>query len=110
MTFTAAAYRTGIGRIVDTLSERKLATLSGDDLENRIFELPCREVAALWQRVIEIYGPALGDEVAVLHVGIWRTMEGRGAETDATALVVARRGATVHRGRSAGCRQGGGPP
>ena len=61
-------------------------------------------------RIIEIYGPALGDEVAVLHVGIWRTMEGRGAETDATALVVARRGATVHRGRSAGCRQGGGPP
>lgn len=73
---TGAVYWTGIGRIVYALSEKKLATLTGDDPENPTFDLPCREVAARGQRVIEIHGPALEDEAAAPHLGFWQPTEG----------------------------------
>jgi len=73
---TGAVYWTGIGRIVYALSEKKLATLTGDDPENPTFDLPCRKVAARGQRVIEIHGPALEDEAAAPHLGFWRPTEG----------------------------------
>lgn len=68
---TGAAYWTGIGRIVYALSEKRLATLTGDDPENPTMDLPCREVAARGQRPVTILGPLLEDEAAAPHIGFW---------------------------------------
>lgn len=68
---TGAVYWTGIGRIVYALSERRLLGLTGDNPENPTFALPCREVIAHGQRHIEVHGPLLEDEAAVVHEGFW---------------------------------------
>lgn len=68
---TGAVYWTGIGRIVYALSEKRLATLTGDDPENPTMDLPCREVAARGQRPVEIVGPLLEDEAAEAHADFW---------------------------------------
>jgi len=67
-----AIYWTGIGRVVYALSEERLLGLTGDNPENPTFALPCREVFARGQRVIEVYGPVLEDEAAAAHAGFWR--------------------------------------
>ncbi|MQY20174.1 nucleoside deaminase [Nocardia macrotermitis] len=66
-----AIYWTGIGRVVYALSEEKLLGLTGDNPENPTFALPCREVFARGQRVVEVHGPMLEDEAADVHVGFW---------------------------------------
>ena len=67
-----AIYWTGIGRVVFGLSERRLKTLTGDHPENPTLDLPCRTVFAAGQRRIDVIGPLLEDEAAVLHAGVWR--------------------------------------
>jgi len=66
-----AAYWTGIDRVVYALSERRLLELTGAHPENPTFSLPCREVFARGQRLVEVVGPLLEDEAAVAHEGFW---------------------------------------
>lgn len=68
---SGAAYWTGIDRVVYALSEYRLLTLTGDHPENPTFSLPCREVFARGQRTIEVSGPHLEDEAAIVHEGFW---------------------------------------
>ncbi|MBD9500670.1 deaminase [Pseudomonas sp. BGr12] len=68
---SGAIYWTGIGRVVYALSEHSLLGLTGAHPENPTFSLPCREVFARGQRVIDVHGPMLEDEAATAHVGFW---------------------------------------
>jgi tRNA(Arg) A34 adenosine deaminase TadA len=66
-----AIYWSGIGRVVYALSEARLLTLTGNHPENPTLSLPCREVLVRGQRQIEVVGPMLEDEAAVVHEGFW---------------------------------------
>lgn len=66
-----AVYWTGIGRVVYALSEHALLGLTGAQPENPTFVLPCREVFARGQRVVQVHGPVLEDEAAQAHRGFW---------------------------------------
>ena len=66
-----AVYWTGIGRVVYALSEHALLGLTGAHPENPTFALPCREVFARGQRVVQVHGPVLEDEAARAHRGFW---------------------------------------
>ena len=66
-----AIYWAGIGRVVFGLSERRLKTITGDHVENPTLDLPCRTVFAAGQRRVEVIGPLLEEEAAVLHAGVW---------------------------------------
>lgn len=68
---SGAIYWTGIGRVVYALSEHSLLGLTGAHPENPTFSLPCREVFARGQRVIDVHGPLLENEAAVAHEGFW---------------------------------------
>lgn len=68
---SGAVYWTGIDRVVYALSEHRLLELTGDHPENPTFSLPCREVFARGQRTIEVEGPHLEDEGAVVHENFW---------------------------------------
>ena len=66
-----AAYWAGIGRVVYALSEHDLKQLTGDHPENPTLDLPCRQVFAAGQRRVEVIGPLLSGEAALLHEGAW---------------------------------------
>ncbi len=66
-----AVYWTGIGRVVYALSEHALLGLTGAHPENPTFSLPCREVFARGQRIVQVHGPVLEDEAARAHHGFW---------------------------------------
>jgi tRNA(Arg) A34 adenosine deaminase TadA len=66
-----AIYWAGIGRVVYGLSEARLLALTGDHPQNPTLSLPCREVFARGQRAIEVVGPLVEDEAAVVHAGFW---------------------------------------
>ena len=66
-----AIYWCGIGRVVYGLSEARLLELTGSHPENPTLSLPCREVFARGQRMVEVIGPALEDEAAAVHAGFW---------------------------------------
>jgi len=68
---SGAIYWAGIGRVVFGLTERRLKTMTGNHDENPTMDLPCRTVFAAGQRPVEVIGPLLEDEAAVLHVGAW---------------------------------------
>ncbi|MBX3638798.1 MAG: nucleoside deaminase [Rubrivivax sp.] len=67
-------YWAHIGRLVYGLSERDLLALTGDHPENPTLDLPCREVFARGQKVVQVIGPvpALAGEIAALHRDFWR--------------------------------------
>jgi tRNA(Arg) A34 adenosine deaminase TadA len=67
-----AIYWSGIGRVVYALSEERLLQLTGNHAENPTLALPCREVFARGQRVIEVVGPMMQDEAALPHKDFWR--------------------------------------
>jgi tRNA(Arg) A34 adenosine deaminase TadA len=67
-----AIYWSGIGRLVYGQSEKDLKRLTGDHAENPTLDLPCREVFAAGQRVVEVVGPMLEDESAALQKDFWR--------------------------------------
>jgi tRNA(Arg) A34 adenosine deaminase TadA len=67
-----AIYWAGIGRVVYGLTEHRLKQLTGDHPENPTLDLPCRAVFATGQRKVEVVGPLLEDEAAMLHEGAWR--------------------------------------
>jgi tRNA(Arg) A34 adenosine deaminase TadA len=66
-----AIYWAGIGRLVYSLSERRLKKLTGNHAENPTLHLPCRKVFAAGQRKTEVVGPLIEDEGAALHAGAW---------------------------------------
>jgi tRNA(Arg) A34 adenosine deaminase TadA len=67
-----AIYWAGIGRVVYGLSEHRLKAITGAHLENPTLDLPCRTVFAAGRRQVEVIGPLLEDEAAVLHEDFWR--------------------------------------
>lgn len=67
-----AAYWAGIGRVVYGLSEHRLKQITGDHPENPTLDLPCRAVFASGQRPVEVIGPLLEDEGAVIHETFWQ--------------------------------------
>jgi tRNA(Arg) A34 adenosine deaminase TadA len=69
---SGAVYWNGIARLVFALSERRLLTMTGHKPENPTLSLPCREVFARGQRIIEVIGPLLEDEASAVHAGFWR--------------------------------------
>ena len=68
---SGAAYWAGIGRVVYGLSEHRLKSITGSHPENPTLDLPCRVVFAAGQRPVEVVGPMLEDEAALVHLGAW---------------------------------------
>jgi tRNA(Arg) A34 adenosine deaminase TadA len=66
-----AIYWTGLKRVVYGLSEHALKGITGNHPENPTLDLPCRTVFAAGQRQVEVIGPMLEDEAAVVHEGVW---------------------------------------
>ena len=66
-----ASYWTGVGRVVYGLSERRLKQITGNHPENPTLDLPCRTVYESGQRQVEVIGPLLEDEAAVVHENFW---------------------------------------
>ncbi|MBB3933241.1 tRNA(Arg) A34 adenosine deaminase TadA [Kaistia hirudinis] len=66
-----AAYWVGLGRLVYGLSEKRLKTITGNHPENPTLDLPCETVFAAGQRRIEVAGPMLEDEAAIVHETFW---------------------------------------
>ncbi|WP_244709868.1 nucleoside deaminase [Rhizobium cremeum] len=66
-----SVYWTGVGRVVHGMSEKALKDLIGPDPENLTMDLPCRTVFASGQRCVEVVGPLLEEESAVVHEGFW---------------------------------------
>jgi tRNA(Arg) A34 adenosine deaminase TadA len=66
-------YWAGIGRVVYALSEHKMRGIIGPHPDNLTLDLPCRDVFATGQRVVEVVGPLLEDdpEAVGLHDGVW---------------------------------------
>ena len=66
-----AIYWTGLKRLVYGMSEHQLKRITGNHPENPTLDLPCRVVFASGQRQVEVIGPMLEDEAAVVHAGAW---------------------------------------
>ena len=68
---SGAIYWTGLRRVVYGMSEQQLKEMTGNHPENPTLDLPCRVVFAAGQRQVEVIGPMLEDEAALVHVGVW---------------------------------------
>lgn len=66
-----AVYWAGVGRVVHGMSEKALKDLIGPDPENLTMDLPCTTVFAAGQRPVEVVGPLLSEESALVHEGFW---------------------------------------
>ena len=66
-----AIYWTGLKRVVFGLTEKDLKKITGNHPENPTLDLPCRVVFAAGQRQVEVIGPMLEEEAAVVHEGVW---------------------------------------
>jgi tRNA(Arg) A34 adenosine deaminase TadA len=67
-------YWAHIGRLVYGMGERRLREFTGDHPENPTLDLPCRDVFASGQKVIEVVGPLLEveHEIAEAHRRFWQ--------------------------------------
>jgi tRNA(Arg) A34 adenosine deaminase TadA len=70
-----AIYWAGIGQVVFGQTEKSLKVATGNHPENPTLDLPCRTVFAAGQRSIEVIGPLLEQEAAVLQDDFWRGRE-----------------------------------
>ena len=52
-----AIYWGNLGRVVYAMSEKDLLALTGSDVQNPTFDLPCRDVFARGQKDIKVIGP-----------------------------------------------------
>ena len=68
---SGAIYWSGVSRVVYGMSEEGLAAITGGDAENPTMNLPARTVLNSGQRKIEVIGPLIMDEAAVVHEGVW---------------------------------------
>lgn len=66
---TAAIYWSGIGRLVYGLSKSAYYKIVGRDNPNWVFEMPTRELLEKGGRKLEVIGPLIEEEAAVLHLG-----------------------------------------
>jgi tRNA(Arg) A34 adenosine deaminase TadA len=66
---SGAIFWSGIGRVVYALSEDGLYAMTGASPES--LKLPCREVFACAGRPVEVTGPLLEEEAALVHAGFW---------------------------------------
>lgn len=66
-----AVYWAGVGRVVFGMTEHDLKELIGPHPLNLTMDLPCRTVFAAGQRQVEVIGPLIEDEAAVIHEGYW---------------------------------------
>ncbi|MER5753912.1 nucleoside deaminase [Streptomyces sp. NPDC002088] len=66
-----AVYWSGIGRVVYALGEDELLALTGANAENPTMALPCREVFAAGQRLVDVLGPCLHEQAAAVHADFW---------------------------------------
>jgi tRNA(Arg) A34 adenosine deaminase TadA len=66
-----AIYWSGIGRLVYGLSKARTSALVPDKPEYPQLALGCREVFATGTRALEVEGPALEDEAALVHKDYW---------------------------------------
>ena len=67
---SGAIFWSGIRRVVYALSEDGLYAMTGDSPES--LKLPCREVFARGGRPVEVSGPLLEEEAALVHQGFWK--------------------------------------
>lgn len=68
-----ATYWAGIGALVYGMTEKRLATLTGDNPENLTMDMPCATVFEAGQRPTQIFGPfaELENEITATHAGFW---------------------------------------
>jgi tRNA(Arg) A34 adenosine deaminase TadA len=66
-----SVYWAGVGRVVHGMTEKALKDLIGPDPENLTMDLPCKIVFEAGQRKVEVVGPLLSEESAVVHDGFW---------------------------------------
>ncbi len=66
-----SVYWAGVGRVVHGMTEKALKDMIGPDPENLTMDLPCATVFASGQRKVEVVGPLLSEESAVVHEGFW---------------------------------------
>lgn len=66
---TGAIFWSGIGQVVYALSEDGLYAMTGDSPES--LKLSCREVLARGGRAVDVLGPFMEDEAALVHQGFW---------------------------------------
>ena len=66
-------YWANIGRVVFGMTEKALLDLTGNQAENPSLDLPCRDVFARGQKVIDVIGPVpeVEAEIAALHLDFW---------------------------------------
>ncbi|MFD2589175.1 nucleoside deaminase [Croceitalea marina] len=64
---TSAIYWSGIGKLVYGLSKAEYYRIVGGDNKNWVFEMPTRELLEKGGRKVEVVGPLLEKEVALLH-------------------------------------------
>lgn len=66
-------YWAGIGRLVYGMTEKRLATLTGDNPENLTMNMPCTQVFEAGQRKVVVVGPVddMEAEIAHVHEGFW---------------------------------------
>jgi hypothetical protein len=58
-----------VGRVIYALSEEGLYAMTGDSPDRLL--LSCRNVFARGGRPIEVFGPAIEEEVRQVHAGFW---------------------------------------
>ena len=70
----ATQYWANIGRLVYGMSEARLLEITGRHEENPTLDLPCREVFSHGQKSIEVVGPVLAAEAAIVevHQAFWK--------------------------------------
>lgn len=66
-----SVYWAGVGRVVHGMSEKALKDLIGPDPENLTMDLSCRIIFDAGQRKVDVVGPLLSEESAVVHEGFW---------------------------------------
>jgi tRNA(Arg) A34 adenosine deaminase TadA len=60
-----------VRRVVFALSEEDLRGIVGDNPENALLAIPCREVFARGDHTVEVSGPHLQEQARRVHEGFW---------------------------------------
>lgn len=68
----AAAFWSGVGRLVYALSQEQLHKIIGASAGAFFLSLSCRDVLAQGSRPVEVWGPLLEDEAKKVHEGFWK--------------------------------------
>jgi tRNA(Arg) A34 adenosine deaminase TadA len=66
-----SVYWSGVGRVVHRMSEHDMKEMIGPNPENLTMDITCRTIFAAGQRPLEVVGPLLSEESAVVHKNFW---------------------------------------